>query len=45
MTQKLVREDSHLLLASMYWMVAFKIHVLDVSLFEGTPYRSNSKIW
>ena len=29
----------------MYWMVAFKIHVSDASLFEETLNRSSSEIW
>ena len=41
MTHKLVRGTSNLLVANMYWMVAFKIHVFDASLFEETPNRSN----
>ena len=45
MTQELVRGTSNLLVANMYWMVAFKIHVFDASLFEETPNRSNSVIW
>ena len=36
---------SNLFVANMDWMAAFKIHVFDVSLFEETPNRSNSKIW
>ena len=45
MTQELVRRTSNLLVANMYWMVAFKIHVSDTSLFQETPNRSNSEIW
>ena len=30
---------------NMYWIVAFKIHVFDVSLFEETPNRSSSEVW
>ena len=45
MTQELVRGVSNLLGANMYWMVAFKIHVVEASLFEETPNRSNSEIW
>ena len=41
----LVRGTSDLLVANMHWMVAFKIHVFDASLFEKTPNRSNSEIW
>ena len=41
-TQELVRGTSNLLVANMYWMVAFKIHVFDASLFEETPNRSSS---
>ena len=44
-TQELVRGTSNLLVANMYWMVAFKIHVFDASLFEETPNRSSSEIW
>ena len=44
-TQESVRGTSNLLIASMYWMVAFKIHVFDTSLFEETANRSNSQIW
>ena len=40
MTQELVRGTINLLVANMYWMVAFKIHVLDASLFEGTQHNS-----
>ena len=29
----------------MNWMVAFRIHVFDTSLFEETPNRSSSEIW
>ena len=39
MTHKLVRGTSNLLVANMYWMVAFKIHVSDASLLEETPNR------
>ena len=42
---QLVRRMSNLFVANMDWMAAFKIHVFDVSLFEETPNRSNSKIW
>ena len=45
MTQELVRGTSNLLVAKMYWMVAFKIHVFHASLFKETPNRSNSEIW
>ena len=31
MTQELVRGTSNLLVAKMYWMIAFKIHVFDAS--------------
>ena len=44
-TQELVRGTSNLLVANMYWIVAFKIHVFDPSLFEETPSRGNSEIW
>ena len=45
MTDELVRGTSNLLVANMYWKVAFKIHVFDASLFEETLNGSNSKIW
>ena len=45
MTQELVRGTSNLLGANIYWMVAFKIHVFDPSLFGETPSRGNSEIW
>ena len=44
-TQELVRGTSNLLVANMYWMVAFKIHVFDASLFQEMPNISNSEIW
>ena len=44
MTQDLVRKTSDLLAANVYWMVAFKMHAFDASLFEKTPNRSNSEI-
>ena len=44
-TQELVRRTSNLLVANIYRMVAFKIHVFHASLFEETPNRSNSEIW
>ena len=34
MNQELVKGTSHLLVANMYWMVAFKVHVFDASLFD-----------
>lgn len=40
-TQELVRGTSNLLVASMYWIVAFQIDVFDVSLFEEIPNRSS----
>ena len=40
-----VRGTSNLLVANMYWMIAFKIHLFYASLFEETPNRSNSEIW
>ena len=40
-----VRKKSNLLVANVYWMVAFKRHVFDESLFEETPSKSNSEIW
>ena len=43
--QELVRGTPNLLVANVYWMVAFKIHVFDASLFEEMPNRSNSEIW
>ena len=45
MTQELVRGKLNLLLANMYWMEAFKMHVFDASLLKEAPNRSNSKIW
>ena len=44
MTQELVRGTSNRLVANRYWMVVFKIHVFDASLFEETPNRSNSEV-
>ena len=44
-TQELIRETSNILVVNMYWMVAFKIHIFDASLFEETPNGSNSEIW
>ena len=44
-TQELVGVTSNLLVVNIYWIVAFKIHVLDSSLFEETPNRSNYEIW
>ena len=32
--QELLRDMPNLLVANMYWMVAFKIQVFDASLFE-----------
>ena len=40
-----VRKKSNLLVANVYWMVAFKRHVFDTSLFEEMPSKSNSEIW
>ena len=34
-------ETSNLLVANMYWIGAFQMHVYDPSLFEETPNRSN----
>ena len=48
MTDELVRGTSNLILilvANMYWKVAFKMYVFDASLFEETLNGSNSKIW
>ena len=45
MTQELVRGTSNLLVANMYWMIAFKIHVFGASFFEEMLKRSNSEIW
>ena len=42
---KVSKRDVNLLVANMYCMVAFKIHVFDASLFEETPSRSSSEIW
>ena len=44
-TQELVRRASNLLVANIYWVLAFKIHVFDNSLFEEMTNRSNSEIW
>ena len=44
MTQEYVRATSNLLVANMYWVVAFNIHVFDASLFEETPNRISSEI-
>ena len=44
-TQELVRGASNLLVANIYWVLAFKIHVFDNSLFEEMTNRSNSEIW
>ena len=32
---------SNVLVANMYWRIAFKIFVFDASLFEETPYKSH----
>ena len=45
MTQELVRGTSNLLVTNIYWIVAFKIHAFEASLFEETINRSNSEIW
>ena len=45
MTQELVRRTSNLLVANMYWMIAFKIHIFETSSFEEVPNRDNSEIW
>ena len=45
MTQELVRGTSNRLVANMYWMIAFKIHVFGASFFEEMLKRSNSEIW
>ena len=45
MTEELVGGTSNLLVTLMYWMLAFKIHVFDASLFEETPNKSNFEIW
>ena len=42
-TQVLVKETSNLLVVNIYWMVAFKEHVFDASLFEETRNRGNSE--
>ena len=44
-TQMLVRGTSNLLVANIFWMVAFKIYVFDSYIVEETPNRSNSEIW
>ena len=44
-TEELVRGASNLLVANIYWVLAFKIHVFDNSLFEEMTNRSNSEIW
>ena len=44
-TEELVRGASNLLVANIYWVLAFKIHVFDNSLFEEMANRSNSEIW
>ena len=44
-TEELVRGASNLLVANIYWVLAFKIHVFDNSLFEKMTNRSNSEIW
>ena len=36
-TEELVRGTSSILVANMYWMVAFKTHVFDASFSEETP--------
>ena len=43
-TEELVRGASNLLVANIYWVLAFKIHVFDNSLFEEMTNRSNSEI-
>ena len=45
MTQGLVRGTPNLLVANMYWMVAFKILVSDALVFDETPNRSSLEIW
>ena len=45
MNQGLVRGMTNFSVANIYWMVAFKIHVFEASLFEETPNRSSSEIW
>ena len=45
MIEELVRGTSNLSVAKMYWMVTFKIHILDASLFEERPNRRKSEIW
>ena len=45
MTEELVRGTSNLLVTLINWMLAFKIHVFDASLFEETPNKSNFEIW
>ena len=42
MTEELVRGTSNLLVANMYWMIAFKMHAFNASLIEETLNRSNS---
>ena len=36
-TQEIVIGTSNLLVDNMYWMVTFKIHVFNASLFEEMP--------
>ena len=37
MIQELVRGTSNLIVANIYWLAAFKIHVFEASLFQETP--------
>ena len=39
-TLELVRGMSCFLVANMYWMIAFKIHVFDARLFEEMPEKT-----
>ena len=36
-TLELLRGMSSFLVANMYWMIAFKVHVFDAPLYEETP--------
>ena len=44
-TEELAGVTSNLLVTNRYWMVAFKIHVFDASLFEQAPNRDKCEIW
>ena len=45
LTTSRVSKRDVFLVANMYWMIAFKIHVSNASSIEGTSNRNNSEIW